>query len=146
MSNIKLDGSMGIFTVNDIGSVSKETFMGTFEVKCVLNPLDQIKADKLYRELLGAINPHLASVDVQNLVFALSQLKYRVQKSPAGWRHSEIDGGHLDANIVLNVLNQSIKCQVMYNEQANKRIEELQQKLTEQVKSGELDPKQEGEL
>jgi len=35
---------------------------------------------------------------------------------------------------------------VMYNEQANKRIEELQQKLTEQVKSGELDPKQEGEL
>lgn len=144
--NVKLDGSVAEFTVNLIGAASKESFMGTFTVKCILNPIEEIKANKLYRELLGETNPHLATEDIHNLALALAQLKYRIIKSPAGWKYQEIDGGHLDANIVLHVFNLAIDARIKFHKEANKRVENLKQKLEEQFNSGELKTEQDGGL
>jgi len=141
MQDIKLDGSIGFFSVNEIGSVTQETFAGEFAVKCILSPLDQIKANKLYRDLIGETSPHLVPENIGALALALSQLKYRIIKAPAGWKHDEIDGGHLDANIVTEVLNRAVECQVKFQQEAKKRLEGLQAKLTEQYNNGEFTPK-----
>jgi len=138
MAKVKIEDSTGSFEVSLIGSQTKESFMGAFSVKCFLSPMDVIKADRLYRELLGEVSPHLAATDTQNLCFALSQLKYRVISSPAGWKNKEIDGGHLDANIVIEVLNKSIECQTVYMGKSKKRLETLQKELTKEIKSGNL--------
>lgn len=141
MSDIKLDGSLAEFHISEIGKNSGETFTGDFTVKCFLSPLDIIKADKLNRDLLGDISPHLAGSDAANMSFALSQLKYRVVKSPAGWKNSEVDGGHLDLNIVIKVLNTAIEAQTLYKKRSEERLVSLQNKLTDQIKSGKIKEK-----
>ena len=136
--DVKLDGSLAEFNISTIGKKTNESFSGDFTVKCFMSPLDVIKADKLYRELLGEISPHLASDETQNLCFALSQLKYRVVKSPAGWKNTEIDGGHLDSNIVIEVLNRAIQGQEKFQKRSKERLEKLQNKLTTEIKEGKI--------
>lgn len=143
MSDVKLDGSIGEFNVTEIGKNSGESFSGDFTVKCFLNPLEVLKADRLYRELMGAINPHLASSEAQNFSFALSQLKFRIIKSPSGWKNTEIDGGHLDDNIVITVLNKAIEAQIQYKKRSIDRMKGLQDKLTEQIKDETIKPEEE---
>lgn len=141
--DIILQGSEAEFTVSVVGKQSGETFQGTFKVKCFLTPLDVIKADRLYRELLGNITPHLATTEAQNMCFALSQLKYRVVKSPSGWKNEEIDGGHLDMNIVIDVLNNAIKAQEMYQSKSKERLKKLQKQLTKDIKDEKIKPEEE---
>lgn len=143
MSDIKLDGSLAEFHFDGIGKESGESFSGDFVVRCYLNPLEILKADRLYRDLMGPTNPHLASSEAQNFSFALSQLKYRMVKSPAGWKNTEIDGGHLDANIVVGVLNKAIEAQMLYKDKSVERLKSLQSKLTEQIKDETLKPEEE---
>lgn len=137
-NDITLQGSEAEFTVSVIGKQSGETFQGSFKVKCFLSPIDVIKADRFYRELLGSITPHLATSEAQNMCFALSQLKYRTLKSPSGWKNEEIDGGHLDMNIVIEVLNNAIKAQEMYQKQSKQRLEKLQKQLTKDIKEEKI--------
>jgi hypothetical protein len=141
MSDIKLDGSIAEFHISEIGKNSGETFTGDFTVKCFLSPIDIIKADKLNRDLLGEISPHLAGQDASNMSFALSQLKYRVVKSPAGWKNTEIDGGHLDINIIIKVLNTAVEAQTLYKKRSEERLISLQNKLTNEIKSGKIKEK-----
>lgn len=141
--DVKLDGSLGEFHISEVGKNSGETFTGDFTVRCFLNPLEVLKADRLYRELMGAINPHLASSEAQNFSFALSQLKFRIVKSPSGWKNSEIDGGHLDDNVVIAVLNKAIAAQILYKERSVERMKGLQNKLTEQIKDETIKPEEE---
>ena len=138
MDDVKLDGSLAEFNISTIGKKTNESFSGDFTVKCFMSPLDLIKSDKLYRELLGEISPHLASSETQNLCFALSQLKYRVVKSPAGWKNTEIDGGHLDSNVVIEVLNKAVQGQEKFQKRAKERLESLQTKLTAEIKEGKI--------
>lgn len=141
--DVKLDGSLGEFHISEVGKNSGETFTGDFTVRCFLNPLEVLKADRLYRELMGAINPHLASSEAQNFSFALSQLKFRIVKSSSGWKNSEIDGGHLDDNVVIAVLNKAIEAQILYKNRSVDRMKSLQNKLTEQIKDETIKPENE---
>ena len=72
MDNIKIDGSLAEFHFSGIGKYSGESFSGDFTVRCYLSPMEVIKADKLYRDLMGAVNPHIASSEAHNYSFALS--------------------------------------------------------------------------
>lgn len=143
MKDIILQGSEAEFPISAIGKQSGETFQGSFKVKCFLTPIDLIKADRLYRELLGEITPHLATTEAQNLCFALSQLKYRIVKAPAGWKNQEIDGGHLDTNVVIEVLNKAIEAQSMYQKRSKEKLEKLQKELTKDIKEGNIEPEEE---
>jgi len=64
MSDIKLEGSVAEFHFDGIGKNSGESFSGDFTVKCYLSPLEILKSDRVYRDLMGATSPHLASSEI----------------------------------------------------------------------------------
>jgi uncharacterized coiled-coil protein SlyX len=135
---MEITDSLAKFTVNTIGDSTKETYMGTFKVKCLLTPVDHISSDRLYRELLGN-NPILASEKAQNLAFALSQLKFRVVEYPPFWTDPEspnLPGGHIvDQNVIVEVLNQAIDAEDKYLEKNNERLKEMQDRIAKAMKS-----------
>ena len=58
-SDIDIDYSEGTaqFTIKATSETNGETYSGRFKVKCYLNPLEYIRADSKYRELIGNSNP-----------------------------------------------------------------------------------------
>ena len=140
MSEIyRFNGSQAEFDINEIGERSKTTFMGTFKVKCVLSPLDMLKMVRLYRDLIVTTNPHLASQTIENIAFALSQLKFRVVESPEFWKNTEIDGGHVDQNVVIEIINLAINAEEEFNKREDERVKQLQERLTRAIKNKEIE-------
>jgi hypothetical protein len=140
MSKITLnDDGTASFSLNVLGNISRETFMGNFQVKCILSPLEFIKADKLYRELLGedSINAHQKA---RSNAFALSQLQYRVLRYPPFWENREIGGGHIDDDNVLGeVIELAIQAEEQYRTQKKKEADDIQKMLTKKIKKGEIE-------
>jgi len=126
--------------INIVGDVTKNSFQGTFRFKCFLTPLEEIKADRLFRELIGTSNSILTSDRVRNLSLALGQLKFRILESPAGWKHEEVDGSHLDYNIIITVFNLAMTAEETYRKQKKEEYENLQKRLTTDVKKGKIKP------
>lgn len=143
MSDIRIEGSKAYFDYHGIGAKSNETYIGEFCVKCIMSPLDHLKADRLYRELIGSINPHLASKDAQNYAFALSQLKYRIIEMPEFFKNKELDGGHLDSNVLIEIINLAIEAEEEYQSQQDKKIKDLQDMLASRIKNKEITPEEE---
>jgi len=131
------DGTANI-TITIVGEITQETYMGTFKVKCMLSPLELIKSDRLYRELLGA-NSSMANITARNSAFALSQLENRIIECPPFWENREIGGGHIvDANILGEVIELAIEAESRYR---TKKLEELKEKkklLTKKIKKGKV--------
>ena len=126
------------FIINMIGSHTNNSYMGTFKVKCLLSPLEEIQADKTYRSLLGD-NSHLALAHVRQYAFALSQLQQRIIEAPPFWQNEYIGGGHiLDQNIISEVLNKAIEAQEKYIEKKQKELATRQETLTQLIKDKEL--------
>lgn len=145
MSDFRFEGSKAFFEYSNIGDRSNTTFMGEFCVKCVMSPLDHLKADRLYRELIGSVNPHLASQEAKNFAFALSQLKQRVLEAPDFFKHSEIDGGHLDSNVLIDIINSAIEAEEEYKDQQDEKTKKIQELLTKRIKSKEIEPEPDAE-
>ena len=139
MSEFRFDGSVAEFDYQGIGSASNQTFMGSFRAKCVISPMDHIKADRLYRELLGQVNPHLASKETQNYAFALSQLKVRVLEMPDFFKNRELDGSHLDSNILIDIVNKCIDAQEEYKEELDTRLKTMQDMLAKRIKNRDIE-------
>jgi hypothetical protein len=137
---MQLNGSTGTFDINDVGELSGQTYMGNFKVKCILSPVDRLNIDKTYRELIGKDNPYMATQEVLDIAFALSQLKYRIIDFPAFWQGFPINGGHVDLNIVMSVLNQSVDAEEAFKKEHTERLKQIQQKLTEKIKKREIVP------
>ena len=124
------------FALREEGDSTGQTYAGVFVFKCFLNPLDQLAAGKLYRELLGT--------DIQNaselerfVAFSLSQLKYRIVKAPSFWKTTEsmIEGNLPDTNILTLVLDKAISSESLYKEQLKKRKETAILKAAEAIKT-----------
>lgn len=127
------------FTVNITGRHSKQTYMGTFRVKCLLSPLEEIAADKRYRDLLGS-NSHLAQEHVRRQAFALAQLEQRVIDMPAFWENDVIAGGHIqDDNVLLDVLDLAVEAQEKYIAEKAKELEERRNRLTKKIKKKKIE-------
>ena len=127
------------FTINVVGKHSKDSYMGTFKVKCLLSPLEEIAADKRYRDLLGA-NSHLAQEHIRQQAFALSQLEQRVIEMPAFWENDTLPGGHIkDVNVLLAVLDRSIEAQEKYIETKENELKERQARLTKKIKTKKIE-------
>lgn len=139
MSDIRIEGSKAYFDYSGVGAKTNETYMGYFCVKCILSPLDYLKADRLYRELIGSVNPHLASKEAQNYAFALSQLKFRViDDIPEFFKNRELNGGHLDSNVLIEIVNLAIEAEEAFQEQQQKKISEMQEMLASRIKNKEI--------
>jgi hypothetical protein len=132
--NIQIDYNMGTatFLINEEGSASKTTYKGVFKVKCVMSPLEYINSDALYRELLGKVNPQLASKYISELCYTISQLKYRVMDVPSWYKNTStgIDGSHIDDNVLFSILDKATEAEMEYR----RGIEEKYKKARDEVK------------
>ena len=127
------------FTINVIGRHSKASYMGTFKVKCLLSPLEEIAADKRYRDLLGS-NSHLAQERVRQQAFALAQLEQRVIDMPPFWENDTLPGGHIqDDNVLLHVLDQAVECQNSYIQGKEDELKQRQDRLTKAIKKKKIE-------
>ena len=145
MSDFRFEGSKAFFDFSSVGDRTNTTYMGEFCVKCVLSPIDSLKADRLYRELIGSINPHLASQDAKNFAFALSQLKQRVLESPDFFKNREIDGGHLDSNVLIGIVNQAIEAEEEYKNLQDEKTKKIQEMLAKRIRNKDIEPEPDSE-
>lgn len=143
MSEFRFEGSKAYFDYQGVGSKTNETYLGEFCVKTILSPLDYLKVDRLYRELLGSVNPHLASKEAQNYAFALSQLRQRIVEAPAFFKNKELDGGHLDSNVLVDIINKAIDAEEEYKKQQDAKIKQMQEILTKRIKNKEIKKEEE---
>ncbi len=133
---IDTEGCTAVFHINEPGDTTRQTYIGIFKVKCILDPIDFMEADKLYRQLLGDIRPEAAHEHTANVAFALSQLKYRIIDPSPFWENKRLGGGHLkDNNIIISVLNMAMEAEQKYRDVMKKEAEERQRVLTERIKS-----------
>jgi len=145
MSDFRFEGSKAFFDFSDVGARTNTTYMGEFFVKCVMSPLDRLDAARLYRELIGSINPHLASQDAKNYAFALSQLKQRALQSPDFYKNREIDGGHLDSNILIGIINMAIEAEEEYKKLQDEKTKNLQEMMAKRIKNKDIEPEPDAE-
>ena len=127
------------FSINLTGKHSKDTYMGTFKVKCLLSPLEEIAADKRYRDLLGD-NSHLAQEHIRQQAFALAQLEQRIIEMPPFWENDTLPGGHIkDTNIVLAILDHAVEAQEKYIQAKESELKERQKRLTKAIKKKKIE-------
>lgn len=102
------------------------TYAGAFRFKCYLSPLQQIAANREYRELLGP-NPTFASEHESFLAYALTQLKYRIITAPPFWAATNtatLAGDVADENVISAVLDAALGSEIKYKSQMKKRRQE----------------------
>jgi hypothetical protein len=127
------------FTINIVGKHTKDSYMGTFKVKCLLSPLEDIAADKRYRDLLGQ-NSHLAQEHIRQQAFALAQLEQRVIEMPPFWENDILPGGHIkDDNVLLQILDHAIEAQAEYIKLKEEELKERQARLTKAIKKKKIE-------
>ena len=137
--NISLNGSKASFELNLVGQRTKQTYMGTFVCKCVLNPIEEVRADSLYREFLGNVNAHLASPRITDIAFALAQLKYRLVEFPQFWKSEGINGSDVDENVLITVLNICFEAQTLYENKSTERAKDLKEQLHNAIVNKEFE-------
>jgi len=137
---MRIEDGYGIFDVNIVGTFTNQTYLGTFKVKCLLSPMEQIKADKLYRDILGS-NAHLTSNHVASLAYAASQLHIRIVEHPAFWEGESIGGSHIvDENVILDVIDKAIEAQAVFVEDKKKELIERQEVLANLIRNKKIVP------
>lgn len=127
------------FSINIVGRHSKDSYMGTFKVKCLLSPLEMIASDKRYRDLLGA-NSHLAQESIRQQAFALAELEQRVIEMPAFWENDSLPGGHIkDTNVLLHILDMAVEAQEKYIKIKEDELKARQDRLTKAIKKKKIE-------
>jgi hypothetical protein len=138
---MRIEDNIGIYQINILDDESNESYVGEFRVKCILSPLDLLAIDRDYRELLGPINPIMASGDANNIAFALSQLKHRILAYPPFWKGDSWDGGHLPKKVLYSILDHSIEVQDKFKKDRQDEMAKIQSRLVKQVKTGKIKKK-----
>lgn len=138
---MRIEGNVGVYVISELDDESNESYVGEFRVKCILSPLDLLAIDRDYRELLGPVNPIMASGDANNIAFALSQLKHRVLAYPSFWKGESYDGGHLPKKVLYAILDRSIEVQDKFKKERQEEMAQIQARLTKQVKTGKIKKK-----
>ena len=131
-----LDGKAK-FQVSVVGETDGITYLGVFTVKGSLSPLDTLKYDKRYRDLLGK-ELQYASEHAARIAFTLATLSVRIIESPEWWKNKEIDGGHLDENVLFEVLGKAIDAEEEFRKQRKEQSDMLKNSLNGKLISGEI--------
>lgn len=138
-TGISITDKEATFGLNIIGDKSNNSYMGNFRVKCVLSPLEEIAADRRYRDLLGS-NSHLAQERVRQQAFALAELEQRIIECPPFWENEIIGGGHIeDTNVILEVLDIAVEAQEQFMKEKKKELSERQALLTNMIKNKDIE-------
>lgn len=136
-----IEGNTATFDIAIQDDLTMETYMGNFKVKCFLNPLETIRADRIYRELIGATNSVMAGDTAQNYAFAISQLSVRIIDCPDFFKNPnapELYGSHMPEKVLIGVLNNSIDSETVFREQQKKAFENTQKRLLMKYKKNKI--------
>jgi hypothetical protein len=146
-SDIILEGNSATWDMRLEGAIHG-TYTGTFRFKCYLSPLQQIAANREYREILGP-NPSFASEHESFLAYALTQLKYRILSAPPFWASQNpaaFAGDLADENVIAAVLDAALGAEMKYKsslkkktEEATKRAKAATEKLMEEATANDED-------
>lgn len=132
-----IDGTLATFDIAVQDDLTMETYMGSFKVKCFLTPLEIIRADRIYRELIGAVNSAMAGDSAQNFAFAISQLSVRIVNCPDFFKNPnapDLFGSHMPEKVLIAVLNHSIDSETAYRAQQAKTFKSTQKRLLNKYK------------
>lgn len=132
-----LEGTV-TFYIDSVSIASGESYKGKFTVKGTLSPLDIIKADKVYRTLLGK-DLQYATSQAQQLAFILSQLSARIVKYPDWWKNEEVGGGHLDESILIDVFDNSVESEKEFREERKRQSEDIKGFLNKELVEGKIE-------
>lgn len=138
---MRIEDNIGVFSISELDGESNESYVGEFKVKLILSPLETLAIDRDYRELIGPINPLMASNDANNIAFALSNLKHRILAYPSFWKGSGYDGGHLPKSVLYKILDLSIECQDKFKQLKQEEMNKIQKRLTQQMKTNKIKKK-----
>jgi hypothetical protein len=123
--DITIENNVATWNIEATGDIHG-LYTGTFKFKCYLDPIEQIRANKEYRDLLGA-NLYAVPEHESWLAYALTQLKYRVISAPPFWTStsgvSGVSGNLPDENIITEVLNAATDSEIKYRNILKKRKE-----------------------
>lgn len=125
------------FDFSDYCDLTNESYIGTFVVKSFLTPLDEIKANRLYRDLLGTIDPVLVPKEIQDLAFVISQLNTRVVKYPSFFKNPDsiYNGGHLNPKILFSILERCIDIQDEFVKEQKEKRDALKRNIESKIKA-----------
>jgi hypothetical protein len=124
---VNLDGTAD-WMLSAHGAI-KGLYTGLFKFRCALTPLQQIAANREYRELLGE-NITFAEEHVTFVTYALTQLKQRIVEAPPFWSatKSGFPGDIEDSDILQIVLEAAVQSELKYREVLTERRAEALEK------------------
>jgi len=141
-ADISIKNHEATFELDVLGEIGG-SYKGTFQFRLNLTPMQEIQADKDYRQLLGD-NPNDAPTKIKNLAYIITQLKQRVIQAPPFWYHesTQFHGSHIKDSIVLETVFQAaILAQEKYMTiltekqlEATKRLKTVLEKRSEENK------------
>jgi hypothetical protein len=117
------------------------TYQGVFKFKTVLSPIQQVEADRDYRELLGK-NAEFVSTYIENIAYALAQLKQRVVSAPPFWFDgiSKFPGSQVkDLEVVEKVLEAAVAAETKYRKMLNEKHKQSIKKLQRAIEEREAE-------
>lgn len=120
------------FSINILGEVTQERWVGTFTAKCRLSHRDHLTADKLFRELIGP-NPETACDRARQTSEIFSQLAVRIVQSPDWWKASGNGADLADDAIIAEVYNNAMRIEKEALETLKKKAAEAQAELQKQA-------------
>lgn len=121
------------WTINEVGDIGG-TYTGTFTFRTALDPIQEIYADREYRDLLGK-NMELVNSHIENLATILATLKYRIVEAPPFWNNGgTYGGGHIkDKNILFEIYSAAILAETKYRKTLAEKHKESIDKLKKTV-------------
>jgi hypothetical protein len=125
------------FKVHINDDLNDKTYIGNFEIKCVLSGGDKVKADKMLRELLGS-NSSYASPLAADLSWAYSQFAYKTINCPDWFKDSEFLGYNLDQEVVLKIMQLYVESETRYRDRFKKATEAKMKEFQKDADDGKF--------
>lgn len=149
-SDLILEGNTATWEMRMDGDI-QGTYSGSFRFRCYLSPLQQIAANREYREILGT-NPAFASEHESFLAYALTQLKHRIIVAPPFWASqspASLSGDIADENVIAAVLDSALGAEMKYKSQLKKKkleaIAKAKESTDKLMKDGAAEEDDDGE-
>lgn len=115
------------------------TYQGAFKFRTGLSPIQEIEADRDYRDLLGK-NAEFAATHIESLAYALAQLRHRVVSGPPFWFDgvSKFPGSQVrDQEILQIVFEASVAAEVKYRKLLQDKHKSAVERLTKAIEQKE---------
>lgn len=134
-SDIAIENDTAKWFLNEQGDING-LYIGQFKFRCYLTPIQQINANREFREMLGN---HQTMVPEHEsfMAYALTQLKYRIIEAPPFWTSSIQTSGYPgdipDENVLSKILDAAISSEIKYKKLLKHKKEEALIKAKEEA-------------